>query len=64
MFRSKIFWGSVMGVVTSVLIFEGKINLGYSPVWSRVWEVLSVPGMRFANAIFLVCVHMDYELFP
>ena len=57
MFRSKIFWGSVMGVVTSVLIFEGKINLGYSPVWSRVWEVLSVPGMRFANAIFSSGIH-------
>jgi hypothetical protein len=52
MFRSKIFWGSVLGVVTSVLIFEGRINLGYSPLWSRVSEVLTLPGTRFANAIF------------
>lgn len=52
MFRSKIFWGSVLGVVTSVLLFEGRINLRYSPVWSRVLEVLAAPGTRFANAIF------------
>ena len=52
MFRSKIFWGCVLGVVTSVLIFEGKINLGYNPVWSRVLEVLAAPGTRFANTIF------------
>ena len=52
MFRSKMFWGSVMGVVTSVLIFEGRIKLGYSALWSRVTEVLTVPGTQFANAIF------------
>src|SRR5258708_36777117 len=46
-----------MGVVTSVLIFEGRINLGYSPLWSRVSEVLTVPGTRFANAIFSSGVH-------
>src|SRR6266404_2275571 len=57
MFRSKIFWGSVLGVVTSILIFEGRINLGYSPLWSRVSEVLTVPGTRFANAIFSSRVH-------
>jgi hypothetical protein len=52
MFRSKIFWGFVLGVVTSVLMFEGRINLGYNPLWSRVSEVLTVPGTRFANAVF------------
>ncbi len=57
MFRSKIFWGSVLGVVTSILIFEGRINLGYSPLWSRVSEVLTVPGTCFANAIFSSGVH-------
>src|SRR5437879_4373931 len=57
MFRSKIFWGSVLGVVTSVLIFEGTIKLGYSPVWSRVSEVLTLPGTRFADAIFSSGVH-------
>lgn len=52
MFRSKLFWGSVLGVITSVLLFEGKIKLGYSPAWNRVLEVLAVPGTRFANAVF------------
>lgn len=52
MFRSKIFWGSVLGVVTSVLLFEGRIKLGYNPLWRRVTEVLTLPGTRFANAIF------------
>jgi hypothetical protein len=46
-----------MGVVTSVLIFEGRIKLGYSPVWSRVTEVLTVPGTQFANAIITSGVH-------
>jgi len=57
MFRSKIFWGSILGVVTAVLIFEGRIKLGYNPVWSRVSEVLTVPGTRFANAFFPSGVH-------
>lgn len=52
MFRSKVFWGSVLGVVTSVLLFEGRTKLGYSPLWNRVLEMLAVPGTRFANAIF------------
>lgn len=52
MFRSKLFWGSVLGVVTSVLLFEGRIKLGYSPMWSRVTGMLAVPGTRFANAVF------------
>jgi hypothetical protein len=52
MFRSKVFWGSVLGVVTSVLTFEGRINLAYSPLWTRVLGVLTLPGTRFANAVF------------
>ena len=52
MFRSNIFWGSVLGVVTSVLLFEGKIKLGYSPQWNRLSEVLTLPGTRFANVVF------------
>lgn len=52
MFRSKTFWGCVLGALTSVLIFEGRINLGYSPLWSRVLEILTVPGTHLANAIF------------
>ncbi len=52
MFRSKLFWGLVLGVITSVLIFEGKMNLGDSTFWSRSIEVLTAAGTRFANAIF------------
>jgi len=52
MFRSKIFWGLFLGVVSSVSIFEGKTNLAYSPVWTRVIEVLNVPGTHFANSMF------------
>ena len=59
MFRSKIFWGFVLGVVTSVLIVEGRNNLGYSPLWSRVSDVLTLPGMRFANAVFSSSVLND-----
>ena len=52
MFRSKVFWGFVLGVVTSVLIFEGRVNLAYSSLWSRALEAITVPGAHFANAIF------------
>ena len=52
MFRSKIFWGLVLGVVTSVLLFEGRIHLGYNPLWNRVLEALAIPGARFASYIF------------
>jgi hypothetical protein len=51
MFRSKFLWAFVLGVVTSVLIFEAKINLGYSPVWSRALEVLALPGTHFVGML-------------
>jgi hypothetical protein len=44
MFKSKILWGFVLGVVTSALLLEAKINLAYTPLWSRILEVLSAPG--------------------
>jgi len=52
MFRSKLFWGLVLGVVTSVLIFEGKMNLGDGAFWSRAVEGLTAAGTHFANGIF------------
>jgi hypothetical protein len=52
MFRSKILWAFVLGIITCVLILEARINLGYSPLWSRVVEVLGAPGAYFANSIF------------
>jgi hypothetical protein len=39
-------------VLTSLLIFEGRTNLGYSWLWNRVAGVLTLPGARFANAVF------------
>lgn len=44
MFRSKTFWAIVLGVATSVLFFEARINLGYNPVRSRILEALGLPG--------------------
>ena len=51
MLRSKLLWAFVLGVVTSVLLFEGKINLGYSPAWTRVLDVLAAPGTHLVGAI-------------
>src|SRR5437667_10324906 len=51
MFKSKILWALVLGVVTSVLLREVKINLAYSPLWSRIPHVLTAPGTRFVAAI-------------
>lgn len=51
MFKSKILWALVLSVVTSVLLREAKINLAYSPLWSRIPHVLTAPGTRFVAAI-------------
>jgi hypothetical protein len=51
MFKSKILWALVLGVVTSVLLREAKINLAYSPLWSRIPHVLTAPGTRLVAAI-------------
>jgi len=51
MFKTKILWALVLGVVTSALLREAKINLAYSPLWSRIPHVLTAPGTRFVAAI-------------
>ena len=51
MFKSKILWAFVMGVVTSVLLLEAKTNLAYSPLWSRIPHVLTAPGTHFVAAL-------------
>ena len=51
MFKSKILWALVVGVVTSVLLREARINLAYSPLWSRIPHLLTAPGTRFVAAI-------------
>jgi hypothetical protein len=51
MFRSKILWAIVLGVVTSVLILEARINLGYSPVGTRILYALAAPGTHFVGML-------------
>jgi hypothetical protein len=51
MFKTRILWALVLGVVTSALLREAKINLAYSPLWSRIPHVLTAPGTRFVAAI-------------
>jgi cbb3-type cytochrome oxidase subunit 3 len=49
MLKSKVLWAFVFGVITSALLLEAKINLAYSPLWSRVLEVLSAPGTHLTT---------------
>jgi hypothetical protein len=51
MLKSKILWAFVLGVITSALLLEAKINLGYSPLWSRILEMLSAPGTHLASSL-------------
>ncbi|HEX8835793.1 MAG TPA: hypothetical protein VF748_02565 [Candidatus Acidoferrum sp.] len=51
MFKTKIIWGLVLGAVTSVLLREARINLGYSPLWRRIPHVLTAPGTHLVAAI-------------
>jgi hypothetical protein len=51
MLKSKLLWAFVLGGVTSVFLTEAKINLGYGPVWTRVLDVLTAPGTRFAATL-------------
>jgi hypothetical protein len=51
MLKSKILWAFVLGVVTSALLLEAKINLGYSPLWSKILAVLSAPGIHLVGAL-------------
>ncbi len=36
MLKSKLLWAFILGVVTSVLLVEAKIHLGYSPWETRI----------------------------
>lgn len=51
MLKSKILWALVLGVATSVLLVEARINLAYSRLWSWIRHVLTAPGTRFAAAL-------------
>ena len=51
MFKSKVLWAFVLGVVTSALLLEAKINLAYSPLLTRILEVLSAPGTHLSTSL-------------
>lgn len=41
----------VLGIITSALLFEARINLGYNPVSSRILEALTLPGTYFVGML-------------
>ena len=51
MLRSKLLWAFILGVVTSVLLFEAKIRLGYSPWETRILGALAAPGAHLVTAL-------------
>jgi len=51
MFRTRIFWAIVLGVVTSVLIFEARTNLAFGEVGGKVLAGLVAPGARLVFAV-------------
>ena len=51
MLKSKMLWAFILGVATAVLLLEAKINFGYSPLWTRIAQALSVPGAHLVNAL-------------
>ncbi len=51
MFRTRIFWAIVLGVVTSVLIFEARTNLPYGEVGGKILSGLVAPGARLVAAV-------------
>jgi hypothetical protein len=51
MFRSKILWAIVLGLVTSVLILKARMNLGYSPAGTRILYALYAPGTHFVGML-------------
>jgi len=51
MFKSRTLWALVLGVVTSVLLFEAKMHLGYNPWETRILGVLAAPGTHLVTAL-------------
>lgn len=51
MFKMKTLWALVLGVATSVLLREARINLAYSPLWRRIPHLLTAPGTHLVAAI-------------
>jgi len=53
MFKTRTFWAIVLSIMTSVLIFEAKLNVSGNSLWTRVTDVLVAPGARLVNALDL-----------
>ena len=51
MLRSKLLWALVLGVATSVLLWEAKIHFGYNPWETRIDGVLAAPGAHLVTAL-------------
>ncbi len=51
MLKSKTLWALVLGVATSVLLFEAKIHLDYNPWETRILGVLAAPGTHLVTAL-------------
>jgi len=51
MFKTRTFWAIVLAVITSVLIFEVRINFSDNPLWIRTANILSAPGARVVTAL-------------
>jgi|SRR5215469_838056 len=51
MIKSKIIWALVLGVVTSVLLREARMNLADSPQWRRIPHTLAAPGTHLVAAL-------------
>ena len=51
MFRSKLLWAFVLGVITAVLFAQARINLAYSVALTRILDVLTAPGTHLVSAV-------------
>jgi len=51
MLKSKLLWAFILGVATSVILFEAKIRLGYSPWETRILGALAAPGAHLVTAL-------------
>jgi len=51
MLKSKLLWALVLGVATSVLLWEAKIHFGYNPWETRIHGVLAAPGTHLVTAL-------------
>jgi hypothetical protein len=51
MLRSKILWAIVLAVFTSVLIFEARTSLQFSPLGNRILHAVATPGAYFVGML-------------